>query len=202
MDIGSMAAKAATEFTEVAEASEGDERSELSEDAAFETGAPDIGAAQSLAQLEGWSLDPMLDVADGVLAPEAVELRVGDVREQVSAAEAEIYAGLRGEMVDGRGCLVRDDIDLDATDGWGDTNLERMQEGRAPLDPEGKPYELHHVQQRDQGLLAELTEAEHRRDGNDGILHDRQGPSEIDRKAFEEVRADHWRARAAELGAA
>jgi hypothetical protein len=213
MDVGSLTTVAETageavDVSDVAETYEGGDGGEgtaLPEGAeTFETGAPDIGTAESLAQLEGWSLDPMLDAADGLLVPESVELQVGNVTEQVSPAEAEIYqeAGLRGEMVEGRGCLVRDDIDLGAVDHWGQTNLERMEQGFAPLDPDGKPYELHHVQQEDQGLLAELTRAEHRGEGNDGILHDRKGPSEIDREAFEEVRADHWRARAAELGGA
>lgn len=213
MDVGSMSAVAETageaaDVSDVAEAYEGGdgrEGSELPEGAeTFETGAPEIGAAESLAQLEGWSLDPMLDAADGLLVPESVELQVGDVTEHVSPAEAEIYreAGLTGEMVEGRACLVRDDIDVSAIDHWGQTNLERMEQGLAPLDPDGNYYELHHVQQEDQGMLAELTQTEHRGEGNDGILHDRHGPSEIDRKAFEEVRADHWRARAAELGGA
>jgi len=128
----------------------------------------------------------------------------GEVRHLVSRAEAAIYedAGLRPEEVAGRECLVRDDIDWEQTDSSGRTNAERARQGLAPLAPNGRPYELHHVGQESDGMLAELTVEEHRGAGNDGILHDPERRSEIDRDEFASQRAEHWKARAPEGGSA
>lgn len=204
MEVASTAASEAVDAA--SESGEAEETLESAEGAEAE-GAhrTELGEAESTAQIDGWSIDAMMGQADEVLGPTGLtELQVGDVTETVSLQEAAIYdqAGLRGEMVEGRACLVRDDIDLSITDDYGRTNLERMADGNAPLDAEGREYELHHVQQENDGILAELTASEHRGPGNDGVLHDRTGPSEIDREAFPEVRADHWRARAAEMGEA
>lgn len=168
-------------------------------------GRPSDVARVALA--EGWSVEAFgrasFEVA-GLNGPETVALRDsrGEIATWVSEAEKGIYdrAGLRAENVAGRECLVRDDIDWDQKDPWGQTNLERAESGRAPLDPEGRPYQLHHVQQKDDGQLAELTEDEHQGRENDRILHDKAGPSEIHRKKFdEEIRPDHWRARAEDV---
>lgn len=70
----------------------------------------------------------------------------------------------------GRTALIRH-IDLNQTDELGTTNLEKMKNGMAPLDPDGLPYELHHVGQQNDGTLAILTRAEHRSKGNHTIWH-------------------------------
>ncbi len=130
----------------------------------------------------------------------ALEDSKGEVRHQLSSEEAAHYEriGLTPQEVNGRECLVRDDIDWDQKDPYGQTNLERAEQGLAPLDQEGRPYELHHVQQQSEGMLAELTRDEHRAAGIDRVLHDPGKTSEIDRAEFDKTRADHWRARAAE----
>lgn len=70
-------------------------------------------------------------------------------------------AGLSQQMVNGNTALIRD-IDLDFVDEMGRTNLERMQQGLAALDPAtGGSYQLHHVGQRADSTLAILTRVEH-----------------------------------------
>ena len=125
----------------------------------------------------------------------------GEVRHHLSPQEASHYenVGLRAQEVNGRECLVRDDISWEQQDAYGQTNKERAEQGLAPLDPQGRPYELHHIQQRSDGVLAELTRDEHRGAGVDRVLHDPTKTSEIDRGEFDKIRADHWRARAAEV---
>ena len=125
----------------------------------------------------------------------------GEVGARVSPEEAAHYenCGLESAEVGGKECLVRSDIDWDAKDQYGQTNLERAKQGLAPLDPEGRPYELHHVQQKPDGMLAELTREEHRGVGIDGVLHDSGQTSEIDRGAFNGERAAHWKARAEQV---
>lgn len=93
----------------------------------------------------------------------------------VSWNEYEIYqqAGLREGDVNGKKCLIRDDIDLDYEDEDGITNRERMQLGLSPLTSDGEVVELHHIGQRADSPLAELKRSEHRGGGNDSILHDK-----------------------------
>lgn len=80
-------------------------------------------------------------------------------------------AGLTPKMVNGKTALIRD-IDLTFTDEMGHTNLERMKEGLAALDPAtGEPYELHHIGQQVDSTLAILTQEEHRFGGNSKIWH-------------------------------
>ncbi|WP_218194947.1 HNH/ENDO VII family nuclease, partial [Ursidibacter maritimus] len=115
-----------------------------------------------------------------------------------SEEEVEIYekAGLKPMEINGKWCLVRTDIDYDQKDELGRTNLERMEQGLAPLDKNGKPIELHHVGQSSDAPLAQLTQKEHRGDGNDAILHDKAIESEIARPNFNQERKEHWKAMA------
>lgn len=118
-----------------------------------------------------------------------------------SEAEAKIYddAQLEPGEINGKEVLMRTDIDYGQKDIFGETNLDRMETGRAPLDANGKPIELHHIGQRSDSPLAELTSAEHRGNGNDNILHDKLSESTIDRGDFAKERSDHWKARAEEV---
>ena len=114
-----------------------------------------------------------------------------------SPEEAEIYkkAKLVEAEVNGQKCLIKNDIDMDQKDEFGRTNKERMEEGKAPLDKDGKPIELHHIGQKSDAPLAELKWEEHRGKGNDAILHDKSKDSEIDREVFATQRAEHWKSR-------
>lgn len=99
-------------------------------------------------------------------------------------------------MVNNQLALVRD-IDLDFVDpDSGLTNLERMQDGLAALDPStGNAYELHHVGQNMDSTLAILTKAEHDLPG----LHVME-ESRIDRKVFDQIRPKFWKSMATILG--
>ena len=123
-----------------------------------------------------------------------------------SVEELEIYqkAGLRETVVDGRICLVRDDIDMDYVDvKTGCTNRELMEKGRAPYDAKtGEQIELHHIGQDYDSPLAELTsESEHGKQY--AALHSKESESwRNDAKKNNEYnnhcRPNHWKARAKE----
>lgn len=99
-------------------------------------------------------------------------------------------AGLQSRMINGQLALVRSDIDLSRVDEFGRSNLERMFNGKPPLDSTGKPFELHHIGQKNNGSLAILTSKEH----DAAILHGYVEKSEIVRKAFNEVRKpEFWK---------
>lgn len=111
--------------------------------------------------------------------------------------EYEIYknAGLVESEIGGKKCLIRNDIDWTQKDAFGRTNKERAEQGLSPINKDGKPIELHHIGQHADSPLAELTQEEHRGKGNDGILHNKNIESEINRTAFANERSQHWQAR-------
>ena len=89
-------------------------------------------------------------------------------------------AGLESTLVDGQWPMLIRDIDLNYIDDLGRTNLERMQQGLAALDPAtGNSYQLHHIGQRADSTLAILTEAEHMQGGNNTIWHDLGKATEV-----------------------
>lgn len=145
------------------------------------------------------ALTPLSDETKEVLSEEGYSDGVIDSIN--SEEEAAIYqeAGLECQTVNGNDALINTDIDLDQIDALGDSNLERMAKGKPPLDVNGKPIELHHVGQKADSPLAELTRAQHMEGGNCSILHDATKESEIDRGAFAKEREAHWKARAEEI---
>ncbi len=116
-----------------------------------------------------------------------------------SVEEYNVYkdAGLKPQMVNGRTALTQK-IDLDYKSELGGktvTNLERMQEGYAPIDPaSGSPYELHHINQDPNGTLAVLSKAQHDSKG----LHIMR-ESKINRDAFDKIRKEFWKSYAENL---
>jgi len=152
-----------------------------------------------LTQENRWELPPLSDETRDRLEklewPESVLDVIG------SEAEAQIYenANLEPAQVNGKDALIRTDIDYDQKDDLGRTNLERMKLGLAPLDPDGNKIELHHIGQKPDAPLAELTPTEHRGKGNDNILHNKLKESEIVREDFDKERKDYWKARAEQI---
>lgn len=135
------------------------------------------GQKEKLRELTGWS-DEILDA-------------IG------SWKEAEIYmkADLKKVEINGKKCLIRDDIDLDKEDADGITNRERMERGRPPITKDEEEVELHHIGQKQNSPLAELTMEQHRGVGNDTILHDKTKETEINRNEFGKERREHWKDR-------
>ncbi len=99
------------------------------------------------------------------------------IKEFNSIEEYNVYknAGLYTRMVNGNLALVRDiDPYYVATleDGTKITNLQLMEKGKAPFDAvTGKRFDLHHINQDKDGVLAILTKSEHT--GKHAILHKR-----------------------------
>ena len=86
----------------------------------------------------------------------------------------------------------------EVADRWKDkTNMDLMKEGKAPYGPDGKQINLHHIGQKPDSPLAELTDTEHK--SNDGILHNKIKESEIERTVFRSERQEYWKKRYQEL---
>lgn len=114
-------------------------------------------------------------------------------------------AGLIEVEINGRKCLIKENIDLDYTDEDGISNRDRMARGLAPLDSKtGKPIELHHLGQKADSPLVELTEEEHRtgeyEDGkkNQSLWHDNTVETDVHGEGnnWNQERKAHWKARA------
>jgi RHS repeat-associated protein len=113
----------------------------------------------------------------------------------------------------GQRVYQRDDlIDPDYTsplDKYGRTNLKRMTQGLAPMGPDDKPINIHHMLQTQDGPLAEVTQSMHlaqgayQGSGSYNTLHWKAGtdiPSGIDRPAFEDWKKGYWKERAKGFG--
>lgn len=73
------------------------------------------------------------------------------------------------------------------------SNLELMQMGRAPIGPDGKAINLHHLLQSNDGPIAEVTQTFHQ--SNSAVIHINSGsdiPSGINRAEFDKWRAGYW----------
>ena len=113
-------------------------------------------------------------------------------------------ASLIEAEINGRKCLIKENIDLDYTDDDGISNRDRIARGLAPLDSKtGKPLELHHLGQKADSPLVELTAEEHRtgeyEDGkkNQSLWHDNTLETEVhgEGNTWTQERKDHWKAR-------
>ena len=195
MDISLMAAK---------EVKEGRiEPSEISSINKLEMDRPLFGGENAEAGRDGVSMPTRPQWTDGEKREKQLESGWPDsIMDSIrSDGEYNIYrtADVQAAEIGTRPCLVRLDLDMERVDAMGNTNKQRMERGLAPLNGEGKPIELHHIGQRANSPLAELTMEEHRGKGNDAVLHDKTITSEIDRNQFNMEKADHWKLRAATM---
>ncbi|CAG9001017.1 MAG: hypothetical protein CENE_03025 [Candidatus Celerinatantimonas neptuna] len=86
-------------------------------------------------------------------------------------------------------------IDPWLVDARGRTNLERMQKGLAPIGPDGKSINLHHMTQRHNGSIAEVTQTFHQQNSKTIHINPNSTLSGIDRSAFNKWRTDYWKSR-------
>jgi len=110
---------------------------------------------------------------------------------------ANVYTAL----INNKSMLIRN-IDLNFVDEFGRTNLQRMKQGLAALDPSGAPYELHHIGQNVDSTLAILTKAEHMKDGNNLIWHSLDQPTSVHVPSnnWNTIRQTTWKSIAQVLG--
>lgn len=106
--------------------------------------------------------------------------------------------------INGRPCLIKKDINLDYTDADGISNRDRIKRGLAPIDEKtGRPLELHHLGQKADSPLVELSIEEHRTgeyvDGkkNQTLWHDNTKVTEVhgEGNTWDEERKSHWKTR-------
>lgn len=142
----------------------------------------------------GWS-DKIIDA---IKTPEEADVYkdagLKDVNGNLERTDIDWNAKIPQDKIDRMRSLYGDEV----ADQWsGKTNMDLIKEGKAPYGPDGERINLHHIGQKPDSPLAELTDTEHKT--NDGILHDKTKASEIERPVFRKEREAYWRNRYNEL---
>lgn len=154
--------------------------------------------------IDDYDPDEMLDEVKGTPLTEEDRVKLKEetqwsdeiINSIQTKEEAEVLknAKVHEEEINGKKCLVRDDIDMNQVDSDGLTNRQRMESGKAPIDKDGNKVELHHIGQRKDSPLAELNSIEH-----DNIPNPNES-SDVhkDENAWRNERKNHWKSRAEE----
>jgi len=119
---------------------------------------------------------------------------VGDVVKGTS----ETVAKYRDDAVEFNGMKVygrNDLIDPNLVDDLGRTNLQRMESGIAPIGPDGKSINLHHMTQMNDGAIAEVTQSFHQQNSKVIHINPNSVPSGIDRNVFGTWKKQYWKNR-------
>ncbi len=152
-----------------------------------------LGGASKTFALKGATLNGLTMNQAAVIQKES-KYPLDVIKQFNSMEQYEIFkkAGIKPKLINGKTALIRN-IDGNFTDERGRTNLERMRDGLAALDPDGIQYELHHLNQKNNSTLAILTKSEHIQGGNNKIWHLINDASEINRSEFNSIRIKFWK---------
>ncbi len=130
--------------------------------------------------------------------PLRFEARAYDIAaERGAAGSTSLWA--RAEVNGSRVYQRSDLIDPGAVDALGRSNLQRMESGLAPIGPDGKSINLHHMLQTNDGPLAEVTQTFHQQYSSTLHINPNTIPSGIDRSAFKSWRSSYWQTRAGDF---
>jgi A nuclease of the HNH/ENDO VII superfamily with conserved LHH len=114
--------------------------------------------------------------------------------------EVSVYTrtGLQEVKIRDYSCLQLK-IDPNRCDAMGRSNMERTAAGRAAIDENGDPVNLHHIGQKENSPLAELPDRVHKE--FDSVLHDKSISTEVhgDGSNWNVERAQYWKERSLTL---
>jgi hypothetical protein len=151
-------------------------------------------------------LHDMEDIGKGVVVGAAVHEGEKFIARDAEIKAAEESAGkiYSKHSIGGRTVYKNVKINPYTVDKNNISNIDRMHQGKPPVDEDGKPYNVHHVIQEEPGPVAELRESVHRK--FHGILHGLKKSGESFRKDkklvsdFEAYKKAHWKSRAKDYG--
>ena len=108
--------------------------------------------------------------------------------------EVSIKSGKNTVEVNGK-TVYTDDGTFDPffVDKQGRTNIERMEQGLAPIGTDGKSVNIHHIDQTNDGPVMEIIATDHQKNYSDLHTNTGQEPSKIDRKEFNSWRRTYWK---------
>ena len=102
-------------------------------------------------------------------------------------------SGKKTVVVNGKTVTMDNSIfDPNFVDRQGRTNIQRMEQGLAPIGTDGKSINIHHIDQTNNGPVMEIMATEHQQ--NYSKLHTNigQAPSQINRSEFNSWRRGYW----------
>jgi len=102
-----------------------------------------------------------------------------------------ILLGGTGKTVEYKGKTVTQNNSLfnpNAVDSMGRTNVQRMQQGLAPIGYDGQSVNIHHIDQTNTGPVIEISGSAHQQGYSDLHTNTGQASSLIDRNAFNQWR--------------
>jgi hypothetical protein len=112
----------------------------------------------------------------------------------IGAISGALIGGAKSfHKIDGKMVLLDNStFDPSYIDSLGRSNLQRMQSGLAPIGKDGYSVNLHHLDQTNNGAVAEMMQSVHR--SNYYTIHSNTGqyPSLIDRPGFGTWRNNYW----------
>ena len=116
----------------------------------------------------------------------------------ITDLEQKLLDGANIDKSHGKIVAKRDNtFSISYTDALGRTNKQRMEDGIAPIGIDDKSIELHHLKQKDNGVMIELTSDEH--NTNSKVLHRYETQSQINRGEFNKWKKKYWKDRAKEF---
>ena len=89
--------------------------------------------------------------------------------------------------------------DPNFVDKQGRTNIQRMEQGLAPIGTDGKSVNIHHIDQTNNGPVMEITAIEHQQNYSNLHTNIGQSPSQINRSEFNNWRREYWEWRSSNL---
>jgi len=125
----------------------------------------------AIAESNGITIQTMANISKATGYPLEIVKMIKSTEEGLVYTE---QAGLYAETINGQMALIRNiDWNYQSTlAGKTVTNLERMKQGYAAIDPvTGKAYQLHHIGQSVNSPIAILTQYEHTGGRNNALLH-------------------------------
>lgn len=152
------------------------------------------GGAKEAAGLK-WATSGGLSMDEVATIQQESKYPLDVIKSIKSMDEYNVYksAGLEAKMVGNKTALVQK-IDLSLVNEKGMTNLQRMEKGLAPIDADGRMYELHHINQENGGTLAVLTQDQHRGKGTFSLLHKVWNDSTVDHgSGWAKTKSDFWK---------
>lgn len=141
-------------------------------------GGSAVGMASKGVALKGANLATGFSVKEAAVVQQAARLKglnwtKNTVKEFSSVEEANIYleADLKELTINGKRALISKKINWKHKDSNGMTNVERLNSQKPPVDENNVSFQVHHIGQKNDSLLAVLSKEEHVGAGNSAILH-------------------------------
>ena len=144
---------------------------------------------------------PAFSARETRLVDEAMEMRRSAARNAPSNIQDARRFWKESTVFQGSRVYQRSDlIDPKLLDSRGRTNLQRMQKGLAPIGPDGKSINLHHLIQKQDGAVAEVAQSMHQQYTRIIHINPNSVPAGMDRAASNAWKRAYWQNRASGFG--